>query len=102
MKAMTFEKLFEKIAERERKHLGRSLIPMKKFCVLHRKDTNQKNNLQRMKIEAEVKVEDKDTEEGGAGDLIKERNKVIDVEKQVILPVIVELHGRKLLTRKKK
>ena len=40
---------------------------MKKRCVLDGKDTNQKNNLQRMKIEAEVKVEDKEdsTEEGG-------------------------------------
>ena len=40
---------------------------MKKLCVLHRKDTNQKKNLQRMKIEAEVEVEDKEekTEEGG-------------------------------------
>ena len=40
---------------------------MKKLCVLHRKDTNQKNNLQRMKIEAGVEVEDKEdnTEEGG-------------------------------------
>ena len=40
---------------------------MKKLCVLHKKDTNQKNNLQRMKIEAKVEVEDKEgsTEEGG-------------------------------------
>ena len=40
---------------------------MKKLCVLHRKDTNQKKNLQRMKIEAEVEVEEKEdsTEEGG-------------------------------------
>ena len=39
---------------------------MKKLCVLHRKDTNKKNNLQRMKIEAEVKVEGKkDGTEGG-------------------------------------
>ena len=43
-----------------------------------------------MKIEAEVEVEDKEdsTEEGG-GDLIKERNNVLDVEKLVILSVIV-------------
>ena len=34
--------------------------------------------------------------------LIKERNNVIDVEKLVILPVIVELLERKLLTRKRK
>ena len=76
---------------------------MKKICVLHRKDTNQKKNLQRLKIEAEVEIEDKDdsTEEGGE-DLIKERNNVIDVEKLVILPVIVELLGIKLLTRKRK
>ena len=76
---------------------------MKKISVLHRKDTNQKKNLQRMKIEAEVKVEDKEvsTEEGGEG-LIKERNNVIDVEKLVILRVIVELLGIKLLTRKRK
>ena len=67
---------------------------MKKLCVLHRKDTNQKKNLQMMKIEAEVKVEDKEdsTEEVGE-DLIKERNNVIDVEKLFILLVIVELHG---------
>ena len=40
---------------------------MKKPCVLHKKDTNQKKNLQMMKIEAEVEVEDKEdsTEEGG-------------------------------------
>ena len=76
---------------------------MKKICVLHRKDTNQKNNLQRMKIEAEVEVEDKEdnTEEGGE-DLIKERNNAIDVEKLVILLVIVELHGIKLLTKRRK
>ena len=56
-----------------------------------------------MKIEAEVKVEDKEdgTEEGGE-DLIKERNNVIDVEKLVILPVIVELLRIKSLTRKSK
>ena len=56
-----------------------------------------------MKIEAEVEVEDKEdsTEEGGE-DLIKEKNNVIDVEKLVILPVIVELLGIKLLTRKSK
>ena len=103
MKAMTFETLVEKIAK-ERKHLGRrSLNPMKKRCVLHRNDTNQKNNLQRMKIEVEVEVEDKEdsTEEGGDY-LIKERNNVIDVEKLVILPVIIELLGIKLLTRKNK
>ena len=76
---------------------------MKKLCVLHRNDTNQKKNLQRMKIKAEVEVEDKEgnTEEGGV-DLIKERNNVINVEKLVILPVIVELLGIKLLTRKSK
>ena len=73
---------------------------MKKVCVLHRKDTIQKKNLQRMKIEAEVEVEDS-TEKGGEY-LIKERNNVIDVEKLVILPVIVEHIGRKLLTRKRK
>ena len=62
---------------------------MKKLCVLHRNDTNQKKNLQRMKIEAEVEVEDKEdsTKEGG-GDLIKERNNVIDVEKLVIKEMI--------------
>ena len=40
---------------------------MKKLCVLHRKDTNQKKNLQRMKIEAEVEVKEKEDsmEEGG-------------------------------------
>ena len=35
---------------------------------------------------------------GRGEDLIKERNNVIDVEKLVILPVIVELLGIKLLT----
>ena len=56
-----------------------------------------------MKIEAEVEVEDKeDSTEEGREDLIKERNNVIDVEKLVILPVIVELLGIKLLTRKSK
>ena len=56
-----------------------------------------------MKIEAEVEVEDKeDSIEEGGEDLIKERNNVIDVEKLVILPVIVELLGIKLLTRKSK
>ena len=56
-----------------------------------------------MKIEVEVEVEDKEdsTEEGGE-DLIKEENNVIDVEKLVILPLIVELLGIKLLTRKSK
>ena len=56
-----------------------------------------------MKIEVEVEVEDKEdnTKEGGE-DLIKERNNVIDVEKLVILLVIVELLGIKLLTRKSK
>ena len=76
---------------------------MKKLCVLHRKDTNQKKNLQRIKIEAEVEVEDKeDSIEEGGEYLIKERNNVIDVEKLVILPIIVELLGIKLLTRKSK
>ena len=76
---------------------------MKKLCVLHRKDTNKKKNLPRMKIEVEVEVEDKEdnTEEGGEY-LIKERNNVIDVVKLVILLVIVELLGIKLLTRKSK
>ena len=39
---------------------------------------------------------------GRGEDLIKERSNVIDVEKLVILHVIVEFHGRKLLTRKRK
>ena len=40
---------------------------MKKLCFLDRKDTNQKKNLQKNKIEAEVEVEEKEdsTEEGG-------------------------------------
>ena len=76
---------------------------MKKLCVLHKKNTNQKNNFQRMKIEAEVEVEEKEeSTEEGREDLIKERNNVIDVEKLVILPAIIELLGRKLLTRKSK
>ena len=54
-----------------------------------------------MKIEAEVEDKEDSIEEGGE-DLIKERNNVIDVEKLVILPVIVELLGIKLLTRKSK
>ena len=50
-----------------------------------------------MKIEAEVEVEDKeDSIEEGGKDLIKERNNVIDVEKLVILRVIIELLGIKL------
>ena len=67
IKTMTLKNLLTNL-QGERNHLGRrSLIPMKKLCVLHRKDTNQKKNLQRMKIEAEVEVEDKEDsiEEGG-------------------------------------
>ena len=76
---------------------------MKKLCVLHKKDTNQKKNLQMMKIEVEVEVEDREdsTEEGGE-DLIKERNNVIDGEKLVIISDIVEHLGRTMLTRKRK
>ena len=56
-----------------------------------------------MKIETKAKVEDReDTTEEGGGHIIKERNNVIDVANLVILPIIVELSGRKLLTRKSK
>ena len=58
---------------------------MKKLCVLHKDDTKEKNNLKRMKIESEVKVEDKQDNIEERGEyLFKERNNVIDVENMFI------------------
>ena len=67
MKAMNFETLVEKIAEREKASGKKESKPNEETLCLAQKGHKSKKNLQRMKIEVEVEVEDKEdnTEEGG-------------------------------------
>ena len=104
MKAMTFEKIVEKIAKREKEFGKKKSNPNKETLYLAQKG---------YKSEEEFAKDENRSIGRGRGqrgqyrgrwveDLIKERNNVIDVEKLVILPVMVELLGIKLLTRKSK
>ena len=103
MKAMTFEKFVEKIAERD-KAFGKESNPNEETLCLAQKGHKSKEEFAKDENRSRGQGRGERGQYRGRGGRfkIKERNNVIDVEKLVILPVIVELHGRKLLTRKRK
>ena len=97
---MTFEKLVEKIAKRD-KAFGKESNPNEETLCIAQKGHKSKEEFAKDENRNRGRGRgQRGTYRGRGEDLIKERNNVIDVEKLVILPVIVELTRRKMLTRK--
>ena len=103
MKAMTFEMLIEKIAERDKSFGKKECNPNEETLCLAHKGHKPKEEFANDENRSRGWGRGQRGQYRGRGEyLIKERNNVIDEEKMVILRVIVELLGIKLLTRKSK
>jgi hypothetical protein len=113
MKDMTFDKLVEKIVEREKAFGKKESLPMLRLCVLHNKGRRSMMNLLDMtlatKVVAENNLEARGVKIIKVTDNILSNNtntskfySAIDVEKRVILPIIAELLGKRFVTRKRK
>ena len=121
MKDITFEKLVENIAEREKAFEKKdSLSNIETLCLAQKqRGKHPKMSLPNMTAATEVMEED-NLEAGGIkiikvidnilsyntsiGSINKKRGHLysaIDVEKWVIVPIFVELHGRRFVSRRR-